>query len=519
MDTDTDMAMPQKAGPRPLDSVRAAALAGPLALALMCMPDAALAQSTRVTPTFDSALSWTDNAGTDRDGAADWLLEVSPGLSVSRTAGRLNGSLRTRLRNLVHSSASEQDSTYLSFNGNGSFEAVEDLLFLDFRAGVSRNNYSSFSGRAPGDPFGFDKDNEVRYWSVAPRLESDLRFGEAARGSVRYSSTGVRSNSSGLGDQRSDTWNLTVGDPGGVRFLGWGVAYSRTDTTSNSGSSASGERSEESVRGTLYANLSQQLRLRGIVGHESNDYANGADDSSGIVGGGFDWYPTDRTAVSATVEDRVFGRGYSLDLSHRMRRAVFFVGASRDVSSLAQSLGYVVLADRSCVELVADPDYRPEITDPLERQQLLLDCLSLGLLNSNAAYVQRSVRGGFSLLGVRNTLSFSVSRSDRSRLSGTTGLLPGDELLDSERVRTTTATLGWSHVLTGTSSLTGSIARSESESQGGVEQDLRRLTGSLGVSRALGPRTSTSLVYRYQKAEGNVDYTSNAITATLGMRF
>ena len=51
---------------------------GPVAAHHFAEPDAALAQSTRVTPTFDSALSWTDNAGTDRDGAADWLLAFAP---------------------------------------------------------------------------------------------------------------------------------------------------------------------------------------------------------------------------------------------------------------------------------------------------------------------------------------------------------------------------------------------------------------------------------------------------------
>ncbi len=94
---------------------------------------------------------------------------------------------------------------------------MEDLLFLDFSGGITRNDYSAFSQRAPGDPFGFDEDNEARYWSITPRLESDLRFGEAARGSVSYSSSGVRSNSGGLGDHSADTWGLSLADPGGSR--------------------------------------------------------------------------------------------------------------------------------------------------------------------------------------------------------------------------------------------------------------------------------------------------------------
>jgi uncharacterized protein (PEP-CTERM system associated) len=511
MDTDTDMEMRQKVAPRRLEARRSGLVAGMSALALFCLPADVAAQSTRVTPTLDTALTWTDNAGIDRDGGRDWLFEVSPGLSVSRSAGRLNGSLSARLRNLVHSAGSEDDSTYLSFDGRGAFEAVEDLLFLDFSGGITRNDYSAFSQRAPGDPFGFDEDNEARYWSITPRLESDLRFGEAARGSVSYSSSGVRSNSGGLGDQSADTWGLSLADPGGFRFLGWGLNYTRSD--SDGGTAATGQRSEESVRGTLYANLSPQLRLRGIVGHESNDYADGVEDSSGIVGAGVDWYPTDRTSITATVEDRVFGRGYDLGLNHRMRRAVFFLGAGRDVSSLAQSLGTVVLADRDCFARVR------EIADPIEREQALIECLSLGVLRSNSAYVERSFRGGFSLLGVRNTFSLSASRSDRSRIGSITGLLPDDDLRDTERVRITTATLAWSHTLSGTSSLYATLARSDSEGAADADQELRRLTGTVGVDRTLGPRTRAGLRYQYEKTEGDRDYATNSVTATLGMRF
>ncbi len=105
------MEMRQKVAPRRLEARRSGLVAGMSALALFCLPADVAAQSTRVTPTLDTALTWTDNAGIDRDGGRDWLFEVSPGLSVSRSAGRLNGSLSARLRNLVHSAGSEDDSS------------------------------------------------------------------------------------------------------------------------------------------------------------------------------------------------------------------------------------------------------------------------------------------------------------------------------------------------------------------------------------------------------------------------
>lgn len=493
-----------------------------LALGLLGVGSDVLAQSVRVTPTLNTELTWTDNVSASRggasgDGGSDWILEVSPGITASRTSGRLNGSLSARLRNLLYADNTDNNTSYLSLQGRGSFEAIEDLFFIDFDAGISRNNLSAFSGGAPGDPLASSRANETRTWSIAPRLESDLRFGEAGRGSVRYSSRGITSGSQGLGNQKVDTWSVNLADPGGFRFFGWGLAYSRTD--SDGGTAATSSRTEETVRGTLFANVSPQFRLRGIVGHESNDYDNGRKDSGSIVGGGFDWYPTDRTAVSATVEDRIFGRGYDFSFNHRMRRSVWFVSASRDLSSTARELGNAIVFDEACLNLVSDPGYRPDITDPIERQLLVLECLGLVSLRSNAAYVNQSVGGGFSLLGVRNTLSFSVRRADRSLVSNISGLLPGDDFLNTDRVRTTSATLSWSHQLTGTSSLDASLTRSESEGRDDPTLETTRLTGTLGVSRSLGPNTRAGLRYRYQDAEGSTDYTENAITATLGMRF
>ncbi|MDX5409418.1 MAG: TIGR03016 family PEP-CTERM system-associated outer membrane protein [Thauera sp.] len=478
---------------------------------------AAYAQSVRVSPTLDTELTWTDNVNAERNGREDMILEVSPGISVSRTGGRMTGGLSARFRNLMYARESDQNTSYLSLNGTGTYEAIEDLLFIDVAAGISRSNLSAFSGRGPGDPFGVDEDNETRTWSISPRLESDLRFGEAGRGSIRYSSRGFSSNEGGLGDQSVSKWDVSLSDPGGFRFFGWGVDYSRTDT--DGGTSTSRSSTEETVRGTLFANVSPQFRVRGIVGHESNDYENGRENSGNIVGGGIDWYPTDRTAISATVEDRIFGRGYDVSFSHRMRRSVWSFGASRDISSVAQDLGPALVFEQSCVDLVSDPSFRPDITDPVLRQFLLLDCLSLTLLRSNAAFVDRSIRGGVSLLGVRNTLSFSATRSDRSRLSALSGLLPDDDFLTSDRIRLTTATVSWNHTLTGTSDLFADLTRSRSESIDDSQLDTRRLTATIGVSRTLGPYTRGSLRYRHEKADGSNDYTENSVTATLGMRF
>ena len=207
MDTDTDMVRGRNTIPRRPEFSRCVrwSVLGVLAVGVAALPGVAAAQSVRVTPTLNTELTWTDNVDAEPNGRDDFILEVTPGVSVSRTGGRMTGRLNARLRNLMYANDSDANTSFVSLNGSGTFEAIEDLLFIDASAGITRNNLSAFSGRGPGDPFGVDRENETRTWSITPRLESDLRFGEAGRGSVRYSSRGINSNSGGLGNQRADT--------------------------------------------------------------------------------------------------------------------------------------------------------------------------------------------------------------------------------------------------------------------------------------------------------------------------
>ncbi len=128
---------------------------------------------------------------------------------------------------------------------------------------LSRAVLVEVSGRGPLGPV-------VGRRAVAPFPDREAfaadaaALSEAGRGSVRYSSRGFSSKEGGLGDQSVSQWDVSLSDPGGFRFLGWGVAYSRTDTDGDTSTSRSS--TEEVIRGTLFANISPQFRMRGIVG-------------------------------------------------------------------------------------------------------------------------------------------------------------------------------------------------------------------------------------------------------------
>ncbi|HRV77588.1 MAG TPA: TIGR03016 family PEP-CTERM system-associated outer membrane protein, partial [Thauera sp.] len=190
---------------------------------------------------MNAQLTWTDNVDVaDADPQQDWVLEVSPGVSMVRESGRLRGGLDLRLRSLNHVERTEENTTYLALNGRGSFEAIENSVFVDVDGSISRDNQSSFRGRLPGDALDYDEDNEVRVFSVAPRFV--FPFGAAGQGQVSYrerwldsgssseGSGGGSAGSSGLGDQQSRTLGVGLSDPAALRLFGWGLDYSRSET-------------------------------------------------------------------------------------------------------------------------------------------------------------------------------------------------------------------------------------------------------------------------------------------------
>lgn len=151
-----------RAKPRPEGAVPRLALVAALLLPLAA-PGIAQAQTVRIQPTLDTSLTWTDNVDTDDDNAQqDWILEVSPGVSISRESGRFSGALDMRLRNTIHAEQTEDNATYLALQGQGTIEAIEDAFFVDLGASISRDNRSAFRGRFAGDTLDTDEENETR---------------------------------------------------------------------------------------------------------------------------------------------------------------------------------------------------------------------------------------------------------------------------------------------------------------------------------------------------------------------
>ena len=514
-----------------------------VALALLAA-EGAHAQSYTVSPTLDARLTWTDNAsgsgiggfgggGGGRNGGSDWIMEVSPGISMSRDAGRLNGTLAASFRNLMYASNSDRNTTYLALSGAGEFEAIERMLFIEADASISRNNMSSFSTRGSGDELDVNSDNETRVFSLSPRFE--FRLGDNTRGTARYRWRWSDSGNTSLANQNSGDWSFGLSNTEITDIFGLGLEYNRSSSSYGSASGVSGGSStfkgggkeQEIMRATLYAKATPELRLRGIVGRESNDYGDNGKQSNTVTGGGFDWNPTDRTTISGTVEKRIFGRGYDFSLQHRLARTTFFMTFGRDIQSSLDMVAGGGLLDPLYEPLYNDPLLIALYPDPLMRRDAVLLILHRlrGDVLTNAYFVNRSFSAGVTRSLPRGVLSFTVSRSDRTRLGNADNLATEDDFRNFDAIKSNTATLSYSHRLTAQTSLNTSLSRTKSEGSGTAGADTQRTMFSTGLSSSLGPNTTGALQYRHQRSDGDStglgsnDFTENSVTATVGVRF
>jgi len=477
-------------------------------------------QGFRLTPRLDTSLTWTDNAevghvASPQGKSSDWILEVSPGFSITGDRGRFKGVFNARWRNLGYLHNDKFSESFGTIQGVGSIEAVKDVFFVDLNADVNRNNRQPFYGRPSDDDMSVGKDQETRLWGVSPRLQ--FRLGSAAKGMVRYRTTWYDSNLNNFGNQREQTLTGQLGNESAIRHLGWNLDYTNVRTNYEK---ISDETGRTVGRGTVFVNFARQFRVRLIGGHESYDNVQiSGKDSGTIGGGGFDWYPTPRTTISALAEKRVFGTGYNVALKHRLRHAYIDISGIRDISSMSDTDVYL---NPDFLALIGNPNFEPGITDPVERARrarMIYSPTADGV--TNALFRNQTWRAAVTFNGLRNSLTVSGIYTKRRRLLDVSLLSVGDVFSATENYDTKAAAVSYMHRLTPLSSLHADLTGSRSEGDSST-LDTRRVSASLGVQSQLGPQTHGGVTYRYLRSESDTatyDYIENSVKASLGMSF
>lgn len=488
---------------------------------LASMP--ALAENWIVTPFAGVTETYTTNVNLAPSGQeqSSFVTSVNGGIGVNGVGARarLNGTVA--LTGILYSSGSENNYLYPSVNLLGNIEAIEKFFYVDGAINVSQQYLSPFAPQPASNVGVTDNRYTSASYRVSPYIQGVLP------GQITYllrndniwtNLSGTPTNQPGFVGAYYNQWTGRLNSP--IRTFGWTIEGNTNYTKFTDESSLT----SEIVRGILHYQPDPQLRLDAIGGYEWNDYF--VTKSENIVYGvGGEWKPTDRTTVVGDWQERFFGSSYLASLTHRNPYTAFNINASQNISTYPQQL-FALPAGANLAALV-DAAFTTRIPDPAQRAQAVQAFLNqTGLpptlqspLNfytqQVSLYEQQSAT--FTVLGVRNSLAFTIYNRKSEVISGGSGQpLPppfGAQNNNTQRG----AALVYSHRLTPLTSLNATATRYDTIATAPFTSKSTTDYFLVNVGRQLSPKTDVSTGLTYTIFDSNAFNDYNAFTAYVGL--
>jgi uncharacterized protein (PEP-CTERM system associated) len=264
------------------------------------------------------------------------------------------------------------------------------------------------------------------------------------------------------------------------------------------------------------------------MGYDRYDYQSlGGRTAGRSWSGGFDWQPSLRTSLKASIGRHYFGTTGALDARHRSRSTVWSINYGDQVTTTRQQF---LLPSSIDTAAMLDGLFRARIPDPVLRQQAVeayirATGLPPSLANdvnylSNRFMRQRELQASAAYTRARSTAVFTLYRTERVALSTqqSDSSLLGSQLLSlNDNVRQIGASLTYGYRLGPRTSLNAAANAARNRSlTTGVEQDTRALR--LGLVRDVGRNVRAALDLRRVRGSVGVnagEYHENAISASL----
>lgn len=497
----------------------------PLAIAALLLASECRAD-WRVVPALTLTGRYTDNFRQESDDLKQpqFISEATPSLSFAKTGPRLTLNGTAQWRHFAYRNDDLRDALDHSFEYalSGRATLAQDLLYVDASASATPSNISAFGPRVEDAPYLASNQAKVKTWRISPHLVQ--RFGRAASLSLRYTRDRVEGGARGFATTVGDGIAANLASGTAFGDLGWGLSYLRQELED----SINGETSSQVARANLRYAVTPRVGLTTTVGYDRYRFPTlGGGDSQGRNWSyGFDWTPSLRTKMSASLGRHFYGQTGAFSLVHRSRRTTWNIAfddgitTSREEFLLPSTIDTGSLLDRLFATSIPDPVARREAVAAYIQNTGLPPSLANDVnFLSNRYFHQRSLMGSMAFKMARTTGVLSVSRSERIALSSqaSDSVLLGNQLsLRNDNVRqkganasvdyrltartSAVAAFGWSRSL----SLTTDIEDTRRDFRIGLNHqlgrklrataDLQRRTGSFGVSgRTNGPYQEHSI--------------------------
>lgn len=505
-------------------------------------PAIAVASKISIVPRVSVTETFTNNAllsGANK--RSDLITQISPGIRISSSGGRIRGSIDYSLTELLYANNTSGRKSQNSLNASGTVEAVDSFAFVDFNGSIGQQSISAFGTPNSGGVLSGGNSTETSVFRLSPYLRG--RIAGIADYEARYSITSSRTASSTLAnsDQRDALLKLSGGQS---RFgLSWGFDAANQSVDYGAGRSTSAS----TLNARLQYALNSQWAAYTRIGHESNDFAVATSqqsdfiafggswtpnpdmkvsldkDNRGFTGVGVNWSPSKRTSVTVTREGRLYGATHNIALAYRTPSTAWTFSDSRSTtSSPAQGQG---LQSVSLYDLLTSQFAAGE-PDPVKREQydafLLANGIKPGLTAvggflSSSLSLQRSQQASVALFGARTTVSLVATRSQNTKLDTLSTAV--DDFLTSSAVVQNGLSANLSYRLTGKSVVSLAASRQSTSGSNGVAGTSSKSI-NVNLSTQLTRDTNASVGARRVIFDSSTTpYSETAVTGNLSVQF
>jgi uncharacterized protein (PEP-CTERM system associated) len=450
-----------------------------------------------IVPRLTITETLTDNAALSSQAMqSEQTTEVTPGVRISVEGARLKTFFDYSLSYINYAQGTAPSRNQNALNTFGSFEAVENWAFIDFNGTISQQTVSAFGTQSTSATAVNANRTEVANYSLSPYVRG--RFGSAANYEARLTRTTSSSDGNAVSNNASTSGAVKLSNASAFRSLGWSLDLSRQTQDYSAGRSTE---SDQVSAGLIYT-VNPQLNLTANAGRESSNFTSADKTSYDTSSLGLNWIPSERTKVSALRGQRSFGDSHTVNLEHRSARTSWRYSDSRDITTTPGQSGVGNNYDQN-----------------LAQQNSVLGTAgnAVGNFLTSAVSVQRRQDLSFALLGIRDTATFSLTRTQTNRLDILANT--ADSLTNANEVVQQGFSVNLSHRLTPDYSL--GLLLSQQDTSGSVgAQDNTLRTMNLNLSGKVGKRTSATLGAHRTVSDGAAKpYSESAVTGNLNVQF
>ncbi|WP_180128293.1 TIGR03016 family PEP-CTERM system-associated outer membrane protein [Rhodoferax sp. BLA1] len=461
----------------------------------------------------------TDNVALSSTAAkSDQITEVSPGVHVDINGARLKTYFDYSLTHVDYAQGTAASRNQNALNTFGTWEAVDNWAFLDFSGNISQQTISAFGTQSTNNTAINANRTEVASYNLSPYVKG--RLGNAANYEARISRSVSSSDSAAASDTATTNSVVKVSNASAFRSLGWTADLSRQQASYSAGRTT---QADTYSLGLTYE-VTPQVKLSANAGQESNNYTSLDKQNYSTSSVGINWFPSERTSLSALTGKRSFGNTHNVSFEHRSARTVWRFSDSKDVSTTPNQNGVGIVGNLYDLFYSQLEGSGLSATERAQRVNALLQLYGLsanipvigGFLTSAIA-VQRSQNLSLALLGIRDTITFLLSRTESNRLDTITSVV--DNLSSGATVVQNGFSINYSHRLTPDYSLGLSLSRQNTSGTTTAEETTLR-SFNVNLSGKVGRRTAASLgLRRVVSDNATTPYTENAVTGNLNVQF